>query len=1347
MTKKKTYTDYGNVLLDAAEIISSRALQKATFDKTISGTVVACTDAAAGKYKIKVQDAYYYASITNEDEKYSKGDQVYILIPGNDNTKPKKIIGAVEALGDNFLATTTLEAQYDKMSKNIISKDLKYLMGYYYCTYEQYDNIDAFLLYDCYADNIIIDETTGETFKNKLKIDTGALNILAPSAEKLQISANFRTLIPAEQKRGNFGVKVDVEFYTDSQKIDTTVRSYVLDINSMVGTIYNMTASVNQKAILDFDGKMFKQIRRISTFVTGFEKNEGINGLDIFIDNIGLYPMSNAMAENWNKYYLTFDTPNGNSLADDVSSIDLIAKVTYKNRQVENTQCEYYWFIEDGSITSDSFRYCEHGGEGWRCLNDYDEIKGWLPFSHKYSISKNDTAADKTIFKCVAVQKDLAITQDTIEVYNKNAEYVINISSDLASNVFYMDQGTTTLTCQVKTMSQAELASDRFTYHWHRLNSQDKTFNLDRDNGDTLQVLDSYTNREVAEYLKDFKTHMNSFFISETKIVKKEESDSFHPNNYEDSYDVDIIKNVICKVLNISVADYIGKVYTNKEVYDKIIKYLDSSLLSYIENEKFYNLKASIINSRNTFICTVYEKTESGERYIGSASIELKNNTAPMENNYYAELINGNQLFKYDANGKSPCHKTNTSPQKLYPLSFNLFDKNNMQIDLTKSESAIVQWFVPIENTMLQYDATEDETLITDDSKEYYIIESLELPFAIADSYNSQHVNNIIRLRICYNNSELNLYSNLSFFKEGNNGTNGTDYFCRIVPNTPTNEYPTISCWLKKNEMGNLQLSSVYGNFFGDLKKEVGNKYEETTGQKNEVPWFGVELWNNGIQLAPDSVYWKILKNNTLGTVTPFKLASKESSEEVFISINEEDLLQLYEGGVSPHLILQVRVTYKGRQFFATQPIAIAIFLEEYYDLTKNITYRLNMKTGSGFNEAIYAADGTNPQYQMNEPFELEVYYDTENISLIEAVDTNRKTPLEFTWATFGAEEIEIENIDGSKHKQECTLPSQYNGFSLNNGILCSVGQTNKLEEYTEYGVIFFPIHMYLNRYGHAHLNDWDGNSIEISEDGGHILTPQVGAGRKESDNTFTGMLMGEVKTIDEKDKNKVGLIGYNHGARTMFLDAETGGAYFGATNEIAIEPDGDNTQVKLGPWVVDNESIWKDNNAFESAYGIYIGSKGISFGKQFIFNSEQNALTIPGLVTENNVTINTIKDLQSDEATITNLTVTTINGEKFDTSDSNKPAKRQWVIDKIAEHNTEAEKKFASKTDIQGYVKKDTKALENYYTKEETQEKFVSMSEGGEFDTLKAQVKDLTEKVAELEEKIKELTEGSTEA
>jgi len=62
-------------------------------------------------------------------------------------------------------------------------------------------------------------------------------------------------------------------------------------------------------------------------------------------------------------------------------------------------------------------------------------------------------------------------------------------------------------------------------------------------------------------------------------------------------------------------------------------------------------------------------------------------------------------------------------------------------------------------------------------------------------------------------------------------------------------------------------------------------------------------------------------------------------------------------------------------------------------------------------------------------------------------------------------------------------------------------------------------------------LNDWDG-SLTIDEDNGTILSAMVGAGIKNEDNTFSGVLMGNVALADENIGNKtgLGLYGYHHG-------------------------------------------------------------------------------------------------------------------------------------------------------------------------------------------------------------------------
>ena len=88
---------------------------------------------------------------------------------------------------------------------------------------------------------------------------------------------------------------------------------------------------------------------------------------------------------------------------------------------------------------------------------------------------------------------------------------------------------------------------------------------------------------------------------------------------------------------------------------------------------------------------------------------------------------------------------------------------------------------------------------------------------------------------------------------------------------------------------------------------------------------------------------------------------------------------------------------------------------------------------------------------------------------------------------------------------------------------------------------IYHPIHMMLSRYGLSALNPWDGNSIEVNDAGTVLLAPQIGAGYKEEDNSFTGMIMGTLREVHtdeqagESLEDKTGLLGFKSGEQTLY--------------------------------------------------------------------------------------------------------------------------------------------------------------------------------------------------------------------
>ena len=67
-----------------------------------------------------------------------------------------------------------------------------------------------------------------------------------------------------------------------------------------------------------------------------------------------------------------------------------------------------------------------------------------------------------------------------------------------------------------------------------------------------------------------------------------------------------------------------------------------------------------------------------------------------------------------------------------------------------------------------------------------------ELNFSIYSVYSPSKRNNTIELQVIHENYILTEKTNLIFIKQGETGTNGTDIYCKIVPNDASGEYNFI---------------------------------------------------------------------------------------------------------------------------------------------------------------------------------------------------------------------------------------------------------------------------------------------------------------------------------------------------------------------------------------------------------------------------------------------------------------------------------------------------------------------------------------------------------------------------
>lgn len=544
----------------------------------------------------------------------------------------------------------------------------------------------------------------------------------------------------------------------------------------------------------------------------------------------------------------------------------------------------------------------------------------------------------------------------------------------------------------------------------------------------------------------------------------------------------------------------------------------------------YENVAVNEIINYTVYKCSVWYDGD----YIGTNSIILYNSLEKAQN-YNLVINNGVQVYKYDTNGIAPNNKSLDNPITLLPLTFTLFDDMGQEIPASGIPGSAIKWKVPIDDTMIII-PNEYGTPTVEDG--YYIYTNIySLGYDIATRYNINASENNIELNIDYEGVSYKAVTNLSFIKEGESGTNGTDFICKIVPNIATgelNDYPMVT--------------------YNEDTESYSLNYTPTS----QNLWFKVQLWHDGIKIFENvvsgnsnveqdeegnfkevDVSWSILQNKY--TNIPTKSQSSLITEDSNLSINAATGAVTFDATeyTDPANIVKCTVTYDGITYYDTMPVIVSRI--------ENSNYTLKLKKNSGFRYAIYSTDGRYPQYDNNQPFEI--------VTLNQGTDISSTST--YIWEVYGSSYIngwqdEVNIIPRKTYGQILKANQKYykpvdefNGLSVNNGILVA----------TEIGSIQIPIHLYLNKYSNALMNDWDGNSIQIKEDEGLILSPQVGAGKKEQDNSFTGVFLG---SIEETGKEvETGLFGYSSGERTIALDASDGSARFGKTGsgQIVIDP------------------------------------------------------------------------------------------------------------------------------------------------------------------------------------------------
>lgn len=158
---------------------------------------------------------------------------------------------------------------------------------------------------------------------------------------------------------------------------------------------------------------------------------------------------------------------------------------------------------------------------------------------------------------------------------------------------------------------------------------------------------------------------------------------------------------------------------------------------------------------------------------------------------------------------------------------------------------------------------------------------------------------------------------------------------------------------------------------------------------------------------------------------------------------------------------------------------------------------------------------------------------------------------------------------------------------NINNGILKPA--TMYFKGSKPYGVVALsennqrlwiqPLVIVQNAYPSGMLNEWDGKSIVLNEDEGQFLAPVIAAGRKNSNNTFSGVMLGDFAKSESNNaitSGGTGLYGFDAG-QLSFGFMEDGTAFIGKAGKGQILFDGTDSIIQSSNWKTLNTGMFMD--------------------------------------------------------------------------------------------------------------------------------------------------------------------------
>ena len=1168
--------------LNAFNIISRKTLEAVSYDETIKCKIIDITNRDLGEYRVTDGVSTYTAYSDNTD--YYNGCLVWVTVPQGNYSNQKLITGKyIES--DNsepYTYVSPLDSFID-LTSNLIEPGAVQETG-------------------LVANGVNI----GKPKEIELWSIQGRQLV---GYERLAIQGSFKSALKAlNVKYGTYGLRLDIfgrEMGTPQTSNDRTVYSIELNTNDFFGDPYNFETFYPQVKVVDIS--MIKCID--SMVLTAYQ------GQNFYVSENHPLTYSGAQIENTDLSNIWVDSPYislGYALdkfETDTVLLYSLDSSTYASFLSEDTKERLCQALKRENFNSDE----EYEDAKIRLKTDDGVINDTLQLLNKKTMNVRWVHFEEGSDKPTIIGPDLSLI-------NNNDNSVLPPGAVLHWYHYRLEEG---VKDPLAGVYWEEISSDADDEHPYNIFRKTYYPDIELQSEKFKVIIEMPSQEMVAQSIYNSYGDREVFWDTEVDPPVNYYPEGEHLLENETYYEwvnrgLDTLEQKKMEVVT-TLGSQRKLEALEDEIYEEYLAALEEAGLEATQAEansinevyrkKMMNVKLSLEEKRDIYV-NLYNgilKALSGVIYYYSDILEFTNEDQ-LPNMKTFDLIRGLQLtVDDDYHGN----------YRIYNEEGQILSKKESQKKrtITANWTSIVtgdrgldgieriEWHIPVDNTMIEYPAEGIEYSAYDEypietqidydlirsrlrtynkeqntyepvptsatnwerTKKYYIKNTTtysppapEQPeflivragrtfeghepgteepsssgqvFRIKEFYNQTLVNNTIRCVVWKNNRKYEAELPLTF---GPVGTNGTDYTFELEI---ANKVQALTAGQSRPESSVVIIPHLYDYTGQDIIQQYKNKLKYSWWSPTS-PTIEIEGTS---QKAGDQEYWTSSESDGSIVLTlPQEVTIEEAQYHILYAelTNAVDIgYQNDEGGIQ-HITL---TTFR--------PIPVRA-QERYVSI-------------DGADRVSYNSSGVNPSYY-KDPYYIYVYHNKRTIPIEEELDEegNHASECPVYWeVALGSDTVGA--IAGSVARKFYPTLSEQNAlippsfFLQDNGkqvaVNCCTGTgANKQILWTQ------PLYIYQNSYTSALLNSWDGK-LTVDEESGIILSTAVGAGAKDEKNRYNGVLMGDLRGVDQTPT--FGLYGYNEGVQSFGLKID-GTAFIGKSGKGQINFDGNSGRI-----------------------------------------------------------------------------------------------------------------------------------------------------------------------------------------